>query len=98
MDRLINELLETYSGQIIDKSRDELILADEICQRDQADLGKLEEQYAALELSETEKLLINKYISCIETIAHRNADLSYIAGVSDTVRLLRSLDLLRGLE
>ena len=45
MDRLINELLETYLGQIIDKSRDELILADEICQRDQADLGKLEEQY-----------------------------------------------------
>ena len=79
MDRLINELLETYLGQIID-------------------LGKLEEQYAALEHSETEKLLINKYISCIETIAHRNADLSYIAGVRDTVRLLRSLDLLRGLE
>lgn len=98
MDRLINELLETYLGQIIDKSRDELILADEICQRDQADLRKLEEQFAALELSETEKLLINEYISCIETIAHRNADLSYIAGVRDTVRLLRSLDLLRGLE
>ena len=98
MDELINELLETHLGRIIDQSRDELTSADELFQQDEADLSELEERYMALELCETDRLLIDDYIACIQTAAHRISDLSYIAGVRDTVRILRSLDLLEGMK
>lgn len=48
----------------------------------------------ALNLGETDKKLIDDYTACLQTVDQRNADLSYIAGVRDTVRLLHSLDLL----
>ena len=98
MDAFINELLETHLGNIIDQSRCELIRADEICMQDEKDLSELDERYTALNLARADRLVINDYIACIQTVEHRNADLNYLAGVRDTVKLLRSLDLLKAME
>ena len=98
MDKFVNALLETHLGNIIDKSRDELIMNDETCKQDEADLNELESRYMSLNLARADRLLINDYIACMQSVDHRNADLSYMAGVRDTVKLLHSLDVLKGIE
>lgn len=98
MDAFINELLETHLGNIIDKSKDKLILEDETLQQDERDLSDLEQRYTALNLAKADRLVINDYIACMQTVEHRNLDLSYLAGVRDTVRLLHSLDLIKSVE
>ena len=98
MDAFINELLETYLGHIIDKSKDKLILEDETLQQDEKDLSDLEERYTALNLAKSDRLIINDYIACLQTVEHRSLDLSYLAGARDTVRLLHSLDLIKSVE
>lgn len=98
MDAFINELLETHLGHIIDKSKDKLILEDEALQQDEKDLSDLEERYTALNLARADRMLINDYIACMQTVEHRSCDLSYLAGVRDTVKLLHSLDLLKSME
>lgn len=93
MDKFINKLLETHLGNIIDQRRDELILADETCKQNERNLSKLEKRYLSLNLATADRILINDYITSIQKADHRNADLSYIAGVRDTVKLLQSLNL-----
>lgn len=98
MDKFINKLLETHLGNIIDQSRDELILGDETGKQNERNLSQLEEKYLSLSLAEADRTLIDEYITCMQKADHRNADLSYVAGVRDTVRLLHSLDVLKGME
>lgn len=98
MDKFINKLLETYLGSAIDRSRDELTLADETCKQNERNLRILEERYMSLNLDKDDRMLIDEYITCMQKADHRVADLSYIAGVRDTVKILHSLDLLQGME
>lgn len=98
MDAFIEELLETHLGHMIDRSKDKLILEDETLQQDEKDLSDLEERYTALNLAKADRLIVNDYIACIQTIEHRSLDLSYLAGVRDAVKLLHSLDLLKSIE
>lgn len=98
MDAFIEELLETHLGHMIDKSKDKLILEDEILQQDEKDLSDLEERYTALNLAKSDRLVINDYIACMQTVEHRNLDLSYLAGVRDTVKLLHSLGAINDFE
>ncbi len=98
MNAFIEELLETHLGHIIDKSKDKLILEDETLQQDEKDLSDLEQRYTALNLAKSDRLIINDYIACLQTVEHRSLDLSYLAGVRDTVKLLHSLDLIKSIE
>lgn len=98
MDAFINQLLESHLGNIIDKSKDKLILEDETLQQDEKDLSDLEERYTALNLAKSDRIVINDYIACLQTVEHRSLDISYLAGVRDTVRLLHSLDLIKSVE
>ena len=98
MDNLINKLIKENLGSIMDKSRDALLLEDEIYIHDNNDKEALEKRYDALRLDEKDRIVINDYIACKDTISSRIADLSYIAGVSDTVKLLNSLKLLKEYE
>lgn len=52
----------------------------------------------SLNLNKDDRTLIDEYITCMQKADHRVADLSYIAGVRDTVKVLHSLDLLQGME
>ena len=96
MEDLISKLIDRGLGNIIDKSRDPLILQDEIYLKDSHDLSELEERYENLALSKEQRMIMNDYIACGESVRARINDLSYIAGVRDTVLLLNQMGLIKG--
>lgn len=99
MERLINDLLESCLGRMIDQHLDDITLADGTCRQNERKLGKLEERYMALEsLSDDGRTLIDEYITCLMKADHRNTDLCYLVGVRDTIKVLCSLNLLKGME
>lgn len=98
MDNLINKLIKENLGNLMDKSRDALLLEDEIYLHDRKDKEELEKRYDTLNLCEHDRIVIDDYIACTDTMNSRISDISYIAGVSDTVKLLHSLGLLKEYE
>ena len=94
MESLISKLIERGLGNIMDKSRDPLILKDEIYLQDSKDLSELEDRYMALELSTHDKMIIDDYFACAESVRARINDLSYIAGIRDTVLFLNEMGLI----
>ncbi len=96
MNKFISKLIRDYLGAAMDRSRDKLARSDKIYQRDVKDSGELEERYDALELGKKERILINDYIACLMTREHRMSDISYMAGVGDTIKFLNGIGLLKG--
>lgn len=96
MEDLISKLIDRGLGNIIDKSRDPLILQDEVYLKDSQDLNKLEERYTNLELSKEQRMIVNDYIACGESVRARINDLSYMAGMRDAVLLLNQMGLIKG--
>ena len=95
MEDLISKLIDRGLGNIIDKSRDPLILQDEVYLKDSQDLNELEERYANLELSKEQRMIVNDYIACGESVRARINDLSYMAGMRDAVLLLNQIGLIK---
>lgn len=96
MEDLISKLIDTGIGNFIDRSRDPLILQDEIYLKDSKDLDELEERYSNLNLTKEQRIIVNDYIACGESVRARINDLSYIAGVRDAVLLLNQMGLING--
>lgn len=96
MEDLISKLIDRGLGNIIDKSRDPLILQDEVYLKDSQDLNELEERYTNLELSKEQRMIVNDYIACGESVRARINDLSYMAGMRDAVLLLNQMGLIKG--
>ncbi len=96
MEDLISKLIDRGLGNIIDKSRDPLILQDEVYLKDSQDLNELEERYTNLELSKEQRMIVNDYIACGESVRARINDLSYMAGMRDAVLLLNQIGLIMG--
>ena len=96
MDKFVNKLIERHLGAFMDRSRDKLALSDKLYKRDLSDSYELEERYNALELGKKERILINDYIACLMTREHRMADISYMAGISDSIKFLNAIGLLTG--
>lgn len=67
MEDLISKVLEFGMGEVIDKSRDPLLVNDEVYKQDCADLADLEERYEALELDKHDRMIINDYIACMNS-------------------------------
>lgn len=95
MEQLISKLVIMEVGKCMDKSRQELAMSDETYQIDCRDEKELEARYEALNLAREQRMLINDYISCLKSANSRYSELSYIAGVLDTVRVLTYLGLLK---
>jgi len=95
MDNFIDTLINGSLGNIMDKSRDSLLLEDGVYIQDCADMNVLEKRYNALDLNQHDRNVINDLIACIGTVNSRIADISYIAGACDTVKLLNRLKLLK---
>ena len=98
MDKLVDWLLKEEIEGMTEKSRDRLCLSDEIYNHDRADEEELEKRYNALVLYKNERMLINDYMACRRTVDNRCAELSYLAGVRDTVKALYSRGLLKEAE
>lgn len=95
MNGLIDTLLQGGLGNIIDRGRDELLLADAVYNEQIGERELLEKCYNSLHLSEYDKTVINDYITCMDVVNSRISDISYLAGVMDTVRFLNGLGLLK---
>lgn len=95
MDKLIERLIDNGMRRFMDLSRDELARVDKVYQYDCKDAEELEQRYESLFLSKRQRMVINDYIACTATVSHRYADISYMAGIRGTVRMLVSLGLIK---
>ena len=98
MDKLIDDLLKKGLGNFIDRSRDALIWDDEIYQKCSREEDKSEEKCLDMGLTERQEKTMKQYVSDIRATDHRYADLSYLAGVKDTVGMLVFLDMVKGID
>lgn len=98
MNKLIQDLIEKGMGNFMDRSRDALAWADEIYLNDIKDENELGQLYENLDLTKGQRKVINDYVACASTANHRYADISYMCGIKDTVSLLVSLGLIKGVE
>lgn len=98
MNRMIEDLIEKGMGNFMDVSRDEMAMADEIYKADREAENELEQRYECLGLSREQRIVVNDYIACISTVNHRYADIAYMCGIKNTVEMLVSLGLIKGIE
>ena len=67
---------------------------DAYIMQDNDDLRYLEGRYEQLNLPHTVKRVIDDSIACMQTRDERYSDLSYAAGVRDTIDLLKGMGML----
>lgn len=77
------------------KEQDRVDEEDSYIKQDNEDLKYLEGRYEQLQLPHTVKRVIDDYIACMQTRDERYSDLSYTAGVRDTINLLKGLGMLK---
>lgn len=97
MNKLIEDLIKKGMGNFMDRSRDALAWTDEIYLNDIKDENELAQRYN-LDLTKGQRKVINDYVAYSSTANHRYADISYMCGIKDTVSLLVSLGLVKGVE
>lgn len=98
MNRLIEDLIAKGMGNFMDVSRDEMAMADEIYKADRGAENELEKRCESLGLTREQRIIVNDYIACTSTVNHRYADISYMCGIKNTVEMLVSLGLIKGME
>lgn len=98
MNKFIDDLMKKGMGNFMDQSRDELMWGDEIHKKAREEEDEWEKKVKELGLSKKQDKVIDKYISSIFTVTQRYADISYMAGIKDTVGMLVSLGMLKGVE
>lgn len=98
MNKLIEDLIKKGMGNFMDRSRDALSQADKVYLNDRNDEKELEQRYESLDLTKEQRTVINDYVACTSTVNHRYADISYMCGIKDTVSMLVSLGLIKGIE
>lgn len=95
MENIINKLINMGIRDFIDESREKLALEDDaylIDKRDEEELGR---RYLGLDLPKKQRVLIDDYIACVKTAGIRYSDISYMAGIKDTVKMFVQLGLLK---
>lgn len=98
MNKQIEELIGRGLGRLMNESRDALAQTDDIYLKDCKDADLLERQYKKLNLTQEQRMLIHDYMACNATASERYADISYLCGIKDTVSILVSLGLVKGVE
>lgn len=95
MEILTEEMLNKSIGQLMDETRENMIREDERYQDNERILADLEKKYVGLKLEPGTRRAINAYITGIQMIDGRYADISYMAGFEDAVKMLKILDLVK---
>ena len=98
MDKLIDYLLKKCLLNFIYRSSYALNWDDEIYQKCSREEDAAEEKCLNMNLTKGQKKTIMNYVSDVRATGHRYADLSYLAGVKDTVGMLVSLNMIKGME
>ena len=95
MDLLTREILNQTIAEAIDATRDKICAEDGIFQQDEKDLDEFTKKFMNLDLQENDRMIINDYIACLQTVDCRYADISYMAGIEDAITLLKKMDLIK---
>ncbi|MEY8378963.1 hypothetical protein AALD22_25040 [Lachnospiraceae bacterium 56-18] len=98
MNELIEKLISMGMGRLMDESRDEMAMEDETYKADREAEDELEKRYEGLGLSREQRIIVNDYIACTSTVNHRYADIAYMCGIKNTVEMLVSLGLIKGMD
>lgn len=98
MNELIEKLIDMGMGNFMDVSRDTLAMKDEVYKADREAENELEKRYESLGLTREQRIIVNDYIACTSTVNHRYADISYMCGIKNTVEMLVSLGLIKGMD
>lgn len=97
MNELIEKLISMGMGRLMDESRDEMAMADKTYKADREAENELEQRYESLDLTREQRIIINDYIACTSTVNHRYSDIAYMCGIKNTVEILVSLGLIKGM-
>lgn len=95
MKKLLKRLEKISVTQLMEDTRQNLLMSDKAFLQDKADEVDLEKRYEKLDISRRQRILINDYIVCMKTADYRFAKISYLAGIKDTVRILGHLGLIK---
>ena len=95
MDLLTREVLNQTIAEAIDTTRNKICAEDEIFQQDEKDLDELTKRVMDLDLPEHDRMIINDYIACLQTVDCRYADISYMAGIEDAITFLKKMDMIK---
>lgn len=95
MEKLINKLIHLGIRGFMDESKQKLAMEDEIYLNDSEDEEELEQRYMGLSIPREQRRLIDDYIACMKTVNKRYSDISYMAGVKDTVKIFVQLGMLK---
>lgn len=98
MNELIEKLIDMGMGNFMDVSRDTLAMEDEVYKADREAENELEKRYESLGLTREQRIIVNDYIACTSTVNHRYSDISYMCGIKNTVEMLVSLGLIKGMD
>lgn len=98
MENYVDELLKLYLGSLADESVDQMALEDEELLSAEAEVTRIDEQFMAMDLAADDRMVVDDYLEALQAADNRRAELSYIAGVRNTIKLLHSLNLLKGLN
>ena len=98
MEKLIEVMTNMEMEQLAENTRQELVLSDQVILKDLEDEKNLEQRYEEMDIPREQKMFVNDYIACMKTADDRYADISYAAGVKDTIRMLSAVGLLMNPE
>ena len=87
MGKYISELIDIGMGNVIDMSVDEILLKDEIYQRDQTDSNRLYEKFESM-LTDDQKVIFEDYLACVMSANERACNLAYLVGAKNTIQFL----------
>lgn len=90
-----SRILEIGLSTFMDKSREEMVKRDITYREKEKKLAEIEKAYISLELSIQVREIIDDYIAQIEDLESKYADISYMAGMRDTLVLLGNMGLLK---
>lgn len=97
MNKFINDLIGKGMGNFMDHSRDELMWEDEIHKKAREEEDEWEKKVKELGLGREQEKVIDKYIFK-HFHSHSKVCRYQLYGIKDTVGMLVSLNLIKGVE
>lgn len=95
MEELFEKMMGMGMEHFAAGTREELVLSDADYLKDIEDEKMLERRYEEMNIPQNQRMFLNDYISCMRTADSRYSDISYAAGIKDTIRMFIYLDLLK---
>lgn len=95
MEELVEKIIDSGIGGVIDQRTDALLLNDIEYQKDCKDLDELEGKYMKLKLDKATKMIIDDYIACLDSANCRANDIYYMAGMRDAILFFNKAGLIK---